>query len=301
MPGNVEFTLVSLAGNNVAVVSLDTCQTVAHLKLLVQQERPSANPRWQRLLLGGTLLRDTDKLDEIEGCSSGQTLVQFVLAIDPWDLVRDPEVAVQAASSLDALGPDAAPHIAKLFENSEGEKVEPSAAEDTLLRLVQNFAWQRRVGPWFNLRAAFLPYAMVLLQCEGLKQHKCPNSLGLIFDWLGESAVPRLASWLVLQERPLHADLRWRVEQLRRSDHPRVRVAAKSALGDKGGAHKARVQELVALRRVLARNRAALVRKEEILMLEDMQEQALELLQRMEEQAMEPHVKYAVSKALRRH
>lgn len=299
----LSFTVVGLAGDTIAAPTLLTCQTVSDLKAAVHKERPSANPSWQRLLIHGRMLEDDT--ESLESFSSPEVVpVQLVLAVEPWDIVRGgPEVAVEAAQSLDSLGPALPPHIMRLFEDEAGETVTASAAQDTMYAMAQRLTWGTKAGPLPHLRAALMPHALRMLESEGLLQphRRTECCIVRIFDFLGSQCAPRLVAWLRLQARPLREDLRWRAEQLRQhSDSTKVRVAAKAALNDQGLAPKVRIEELVALRRSLGREAATVSDCEERRTLRELLARAEQALQDFTKQTLEPHVRYALSKALKR-
>ena len=137
---------VHLASGNVAAeVHADTSWTVCTLKRQLQELRPSALDRWQHLLHGGRLLKDEERLGDLEG--SRPLVLCLVLAPDAQDLV-DPRESVHrgAARALRDMGVQAAPLIAPLLmqatANADGPSLpgRPGAeadAERVLRRLLE--------------------------------------------------------------------------------------------------------------------------------------------------------------------
>ncbi|CAK9114598.1 unnamed protein product [Durusdinium trenchii] len=127
-----------------------------------------------------------------------------------------------------------------------------------------------------------------------------PGQFGKMMDvlrWLSPQIVPHLVAWLHLQ-RPLSSSLRPKVELMRRlSDSARVRLAAKTALGDKGYATVGRVEELAKLRAALLRDVQAAPAAEKKVLLR-YRDQVREKLLQLGKQS-EGHVLYAVKRALR--
>lgn len=297
--GTVEFSITTLSGETVAAPTLLLPQTVLALKKAICEERPSANPHWQRLLVQGRMLGDAEDLEQFR--SQDPVQVQMVVVMDPWDLLQEVEVATQAARCLDALGTDkVAPHLARLFEDPAGNPLSPKAVEDMLFELARRLLFSRtKALPLPFLRTALVPHALLMLESEGLPENRRQCRISFIFQFLGSVSVPRLVAWLRLQPRPLREDLRWRVEQLRgRDDSAPVRLAAKVALSDRGVLSKARIQELVAVHHALKLDIGEAVGIERST-LEALLVQAGTTLRGLEALAAEPHVKYALSKALK--
>merc|ERR1712228_1031686 len=96
-----------------------------------------------------------------------------------------------------------------------------------------NLCWDRTL---VLIRTALLPHAMQVLKSRAVVFRR-RNRLDRIFGWLESLAAPHLVAWLGLLERPVQPHMTHRVEQLSRFPHSaRVRLAAKLALKDKGGA-----------------------------------------------------------------
>jgi len=308
----LELTVVGLAGNVVAELCLEPeQQNTVGVKRLIHEAAPAALPRWQRLLVGGRLLEDSDSLASVTadpavasgaGGAPPRLVVQLVVSAEPRDLVqKDPHVVAQAALAFEALAAGAAPHVARLFESDAGVPVQPAAAEQTLFTITQRLAWVRDLGNLDQVKAVLLPHAMDILQSGLLEEHRRQDRLAGIFAFLGPVAVPRLLAWLGLMARPVPREARWRVEQLQRAAlSARVRVAAKTALADAGGGHKARVKELAALRDSLGRFAAAAAGAPEKHSLQELRARAVETLRSLAE-AGDPHVRYAAEHALKAH
>ncbi|CAJ1434009.1 unnamed protein product [Effrenium voratum] len=105
-------------------------------------------------------------------------------------------------------------------------------------------------------------------------------------------------SWLHLQPRPLQGPVRARVDMLRRlSDSARVRLAARVALADRGGASVARVEGLSALMHALQRDAAAA--GADCTALLELREEVSSRIRELAEQG-DAKVRYAADRALRR-
>lgn len=319
----VALTVIGLAGNVVAELRVASSDIVACIKQLIRACRPSAPACWQRLIFQGRLLSDVESAEDLVAAAApgtvgsisdevvGPIVLQLVVAVNPFDiLLSSIELAVEAAEGLDAMGTmGVAPHVARLFEPECGEEAANARAPAAALAAIEstldllsghlcvNFRCLRP-PPLLNLKAAFVPHAMDLLRSGEPTVLSRRFRIGRIFSWLGVAAVPHLVAWIGLLPRPVGAPVRQRLEQLAQfQDNPRVRLAAKAALADKGGPSAARVDELAGLRSSLQRNIKATEQDDDRRVLEDLRDAACNALRALGE-SDDSRLRYRVTRAL---
>lgn len=299
----IEIAVIGLTGDLVAALRLLPTAKVREIKRLVFESQPTAAPSWQQLFLEGRELQDGEVAESFVLPLSSEddapvghdtaVFIQLVIVVDLHDLVHGPhETALEVAASLDALGEAAEPYVASFLGDME---------QAAIITCVQSLSERLNVaGDFSNLKAAFRPHVFEVLASTGPQprgRRRCWKFD--VLSWLGPNAVPHLVSWLAHLERPLLPQWRRCAELLRSyPDSPRVCLAAKSALSDRGGPSVARVDELAQLRRSLGRN-IACAAPEERWTLEDLRNRAFAALCDLHEHSADCKVRYAAARALK--
>mmetsp|Transcript_116619 Transcript_116619/g.364503 ORF Transcript_116619/g.364503 Transcript_116619/m.364503 type:complete len:298 (+) Transcript_116619:55-948(+) len=288
----VEVVVLKLSGDVLAKLQVEPSQKVGDVKQLIRAKHPTHATCWQRLVLHCRELPDSERVGELP--CPGPLVLTLVVTVDPHSLLGGPAVA-EAAKAFDAMGDAAAPHVARLFTEDDGEPMPATMVEERLDELGH---YLRCTGSLPHLSGALLPHAMDVLRSDAPILHR-RERLNSIFSWLGPKAAPQLVAWLGLSERPLPPHMRRRAEQLRRGlGCPRVRLAAKAALRDPGGPSVERARELAQLWASLGRNAKDAVGQERQA-LEFFREAARAALCELKAEAQDTHVRYAAARALR--
>uniref|UniRef100_A0A7S0BD63 Ubiquitin-like domain-containing protein n=1 Tax=Pyrodinium bahamense TaxID=73915 RepID=A0A7S0BD63_9DINO len=292
---SIAIVVLGLSGDVIAEVQMGQSETISDLKRTIHMIDRAKATCWQRLMCHDRELFDQDRVGHMNGAAP--IFFTLVVSVDVNKLLTgSSEIVAEVAEAFEAMGKAMIPHMDNLFIDEAGEPLDALIAEEVLNTLGHRLGWVRTLA---GLRRVLLPHAMDILRSTALvfRNH---DRICRIFAWLGPAASPHLVAWLGLLERPLPPCMIRRVQQLSRfPDCARVRLAAKSALRDKGGHSVARVDELAKLWASLGRDIKALA-EEDRYALEIYRSSAHAALCELQAQSTDLRVRYAASRALRR-